>query len=188
MKAAEGLLGTAAALFAVLPGLNSILGGAGSTPGDERLFGGVSVATGVAVLLIVTILKAKIRRIARRKIVLLSVIILLLGIAVLATHIGVLAASVVQYQIDSPQSTASRQFVFPIAPSGQLASMISTAGGRLAALYRYGPDAIAASLLQGTNPLGVALTKGLLLVTFALISASFAAVLMILAYRVGSSA
>ena len=187
MKAAEAVLGTAAALFAVLPGVNSILSGAGATPGDEKLFGGVSVAVGVAVLLMISIFKPKVRRVARTKVVIVSIILLIIGVTMIATHVGVLSSTVVEYRIDDPPDAKPRLYVFPLRADGRLHGMITTAGGRLAALYRYGPDAIAAALLDGSNPLRVALSKGLLLFTFAAISACFSAALLILAYRLSSA-
>lgn len=188
MKAAEAILAGAAALFALLPGLNSILGGAGATPGDEKLFGGVSVAVGVGTLLAVTMFKAKIRRVSRRKIAIGTAMLLVATIGVLAAHVGMLANVIVVYQIDGTPTVAPRAFLFPLRAEGKLANMIAIAGGRLAALYRYGPDAISAALLEPPNPTHSALTKGLLLFTFSSISAGFSAALLILAYRSQPSA
>ena len=183
MKAAEAVLATAAGLFAVLPGVNSILSGAGSTPGDEKLFGGVSVAVGVAVLLMITMFKATIRRLKRTKVIAAGVSLLAIGIAMVAVHVGVLSGTVVEYRVDGVPEAKPRLYVFPLRADGRLHGMVNTAGGRLAALYRYGPDAISAALLDDSNPVRVALTKGGLLFTFGGISGCFSAALLLLAYR-----
>jgi hypothetical protein len=187
MKPTEIVLGTAASLFAVMPGLNSILSGAGSTPGDQKLFGGVSVAVGVAVLLMVSIFRETVQRSARKTIVLISTLLLVLGVTLIAAHAGILSAVVVEYRVDDPPAPPPRLFLFPLAPTGKLAGMIAAAGGRLAALNRYLPDAIEPALNEGSNPLRIALTKWLLLVTFGSISGCFSGALLLLALRQGAS-
>ena len=130
-------LKAAAGIFAILPGLAVLQGGLGVPPeqGMKLIFGGTIEAFGVLSLLLVAINGAWIRSLSRRVVTIATIIIGVLGFALLLAYIGCYQYCVVTVD---PRGTV----YFPLWNGGDLARMVSDTGSRSAAIEKYGRYAV----------------------------------------------
>ena len=133
----KAVLKAAAAIFAVLPGLGVLQSGLGVPPEDgmKLIFGGVIEAFGVLSLLLLRVNRATIRGLSKQAVNIATVAIAGFAFVLLLAYLGCYSYCVVTFD---PRGTV----YFPLWNHGVLATMVSNAGGRAAAMDMYGRYAV----------------------------------------------
>ena len=127
----------AAGTFGLIPGLAVLRSGLGVPPeeGMKLIFGGTVEAFGVLSLVLVAVNGVWIRSLSKRTITVATTILAGFAFLLLLAYIGCYQYCVVTVE---PRGTV----YFPFWNSGDLAKMVSDAGGRDAAMVTYGRYAV----------------------------------------------
>lgn len=189
MKALTAVLIGAATLFAVLPGLQAILTGAGVPTGRETQFGGVALLGGTIVLLLAYIVRSNIATWSGRKVGVAAFLGLGGGLTLLVLYTAMLGMSEVEYEDlrTTPPETVVLQFPFTSLVGGDLEKMILRANGPLEAIDRYGRRTIEEELKKGYLSGPLALTAGLLMAVYVLITTSLVFSLSVAGWKAAAS-
>ena len=131
----KALFLAASGMLAAIPGLAIILKGVGAPPGEEILFGGLVEAFGVLSLLILWINRAKLKRIARKRITNWTIWLAAIFLVCLSSYIFLFRHCVVQHP-------THQTVYYPLWTSGHISEIIDRTGGRYQALDRYGNHSI----------------------------------------------
>src|SRR5262245_52375170 len=133
------LFQASSALFSAIPGLTIIWKGIGTPPGHAILFGGVIEALGVFSLIVLLVNKRKLKRLAGRKVTKIAIILMGVCFVSIVVYIILLDFCVITHPT---HGTA----YFPLWTSGEIAAKVARAGGRYAALDRYGNYSVVDSI------------------------------------------
>jgi len=133
-----------ASTFACVPGLAAIIAGFGAPPNAGAWFGGIATSMGVLTILLAMVQSAEISRMAPRDITRWSLSLLGIGLLVLFVYVFLFDWCVVSHP-------AYGAIVYPLWATGDLAKLISHAGGRWEALDRYGTAGIDAAILKSSS-------------------------------------
>ena len=187
MDYSKAILLAASGLFAVIPGLTSLLSGIGTPPGEKDLFGGLSMAVGVSVLLLFFINRQKIKNVPYRRFNYIAIALIAGAVICTLIYKPVLDYCSISYieKVKEGGSTMemATDFFFPIITDGQLQFMITKAGSRVEAANRFGPDAVSNALDKDNNPLYVALSRVLLVILYCFLSAALTSAFCLLSFR-----
>jgi hypothetical protein len=134
----------AASTFACVPGLVTIIAGFGAPPNTGAWFGGIATSVGVLTVLLAMMRSAEISRVSSRRITHWS--LALLGASLLALFVYV-----VLFDWCVVSHPAYGAIVYPLWATGDLAKLISHAGGRWEALDRYGTAGIDAAISTSSS-------------------------------------
>lgn len=169
----------ASGLFSAVPGLAILASGVETPPGYRVIFGGIVEAFGVLSLIALSMNESSIRKISTSKAIRLAVG---LGISSMICLVGYL--TVFQFCVFHHPTHGSAYY--PLWTGGHLADLIATAGGRYAALDRYGayPIAKAVSEMPG-HPFPLILTTTVLLLLYQAIFTTLATSFALLAFHKG---
>lgn len=121
----------ASGVFGAIPGLVIIQTGLGTPPGYNLLFGGVVEAFGALTIIILWVNRRKLEKFNYRKATKYALIFTLLCFVFLAVYIALFNHSVIN---NKARGTA----YYPLWTSGEIAEMVTAAGGRNAAIDEYG--------------------------------------------------
>lgn len=153
-------LKAAAAIFGVLPGFGVLQSGLGVPPeeGMKLIFGGIIEAFGVLSLLLLFVNRTAIQRWSKRVVTRKAAILASVTFILLLGYLGLYHYCVVT---SDPRGTV----YFPFWNGGDLATMVSEAGGRAAAIDMYGRYAVYEAV-QSMGEFPAILTTGILLVLY----------------------
>ena len=173
-KLLMGLSGT----FAAIPGLAVIATGLGAPPKLAVLFGGMIEAFGALTLLLIWVNREAIRAMPSKRVSRFAVAFGVLALVALITYVGCLAATVI--------GTDERGVAYvPLWASGNLASLFAAAGGRNAAVIKYGIDAVLEAVASSPT-IAVAGTTALMIILYQAVFSSMTAAFGLLAIHSGS--
>ncbi|HKO97013.1 MAG TPA: hypothetical protein VJU86_08480 [Pyrinomonadaceae bacterium] len=117
--------------FAAIPGVAIMVKGIGTPPGYAFMFGGIIEAFGSLALILLWLHRDKIQRIKPRRITKVSIILASVSFLSLVLYIVLFKLCVVSHP-------THHTVLFPLWTSGELAKLVSAAGGRWAALDEFG--------------------------------------------------
>lgn len=147
-------------LFNTIPGVVTLLSVLGVPPRYKVAFGAIVQAIGVFSLLALWVNREKIKAMPSSKVTIWAIILVIVFFACICCYIYILGLCVVQHDRGS--------VYFPIWLDGRIADMVSTSGGRPAAITKYGIDAVRQAIEQADNN-SLALTTVILLVVYQMI-------------------
>lgn len=167
----------ASGLFGAIPGLAVIWKGIGSPPQYELLFGGVIEAFGVLSIIILWTNRKKLKAIPASKATNLAIILGVACFVFLVTYISLVTLCIVKHPTHGT-------VYYPLWTSGRIAELVTRAGGRWAALDKYGNYAIVSAINQ--MPVYVMMiTTGLFLFVYQAIFTTLTLAFGALGFRAG---
>jgi hypothetical protein len=155
MKINNAFLSLSAASGAV-PGLAVLATGIGTPPESKALFGGVMESLGAFSLLLLWVNREKIRAMSAVMISRRATLFILLFSLSLLLYVVLFNLCV---------SNVDGETYFPLWISGELKEMVRLAGGRDAALTKYGIDAVHEAI-HNTSDIALSATTAVLLLTY----------------------
>ena len=145
-------------LFGAMPGFAIMFSGLGTPPKHGLIFGGVVEAFGSLTLLLLWINREKIAQMERRKVVRIAIILGVLSFIFLTSYIYLFGQCVIS-------TNDHGTIYFPLWSSGDLAELITYAGGRHAAVEKIGYTSILEAV-QAMPPYAMAVTNAVLLFVY----------------------
>ncbi|MGB7844867.1 MAG: hypothetical protein WBL63_04575, partial [Candidatus Acidiferrum sp.] len=150
----------ASLIFGSIPGISIMTSGLGTPPGYATIFGGVIQAFGALCILLLVASKEKLRGLSGRKITLAAIGLASASLCFLVLYIQLLSLCVVTHPLHG-------SVYFPLWNSGPALEMVSRAGGRYAAIDRYGSYPVSKAIQEAPNyPLPMVTTTVLLLFVY----------------------
>lgn len=125
------LFAAASGIFGCIPGISIMWTELGTPPGYGKIFGGVIQAFGALAILLLFANKEKLKALQSRKATLAAILLAAASLIFLVLYIQLLTVSVVSHPIHGT-------VYYPLWNSGHAQEMIDRAGGRYAAVDRYG--------------------------------------------------
>jgi len=134
----------AASAFACVPGLAAIISGLGAPPNAGVWFGGIATSMGVLTILLIMLRSADLSRVPTRTVTRWSIILLGVGVVAFVAYTLLFDWCVVSHP-------AYGAVVYPLWTTGDLAKLVTQAGGRWNALDRYGTAGIDAAIQKSSS-------------------------------------
>lgn len=164
-----------AAAFASIPGVAILLKGLGTPPHYETIFGGTIEAFGTLSLLVLWLNKGKLKKIPYSKVTKWAVALAIVSLISMLAYIGLFKYCVISHPT---HDTA----YFPLWTSGDIARYVEKAGGRWAALDRYGIFAVE-SAIQRMPTYAIVITTIVLLLVYQIAFTSLTLAFGLLGFR-----
>lgn len=150
----------ASAIFGSIPGIGIMSSGLGTPPGYAKIFGGVIQAFGALSILLLLASREKLKGLDRRKVTLVAIGLASASLCFLVFYIQLLSLCIVTHPIHG-------SVYFPLWNSGHALEMVSRAGGRYAAVDRYGSYPVSKAIQEApSHPLPIVATTVLLLFVY----------------------
>jgi hypothetical protein len=150
----------ASGVFASIPGIGIIVSGLGTPPGYSKLFGGVIEAFGALAILLLATSKGKVQKLPARQVMKTVIILAIASLCLVVLYLQLSALCIVTHPIHGT-------VYYPLWSSGHLAQMLDLAGGRYAAVDRYGFYPVSKAIQEAPNyPLSMVVTTALLLLVY----------------------
>jgi hypothetical protein len=150
----------ASLIFASIPGISVMTSGLGTPPGYGKMFGGVIQAFGALAILLLLASREKLKGLDGGKVTLVAIGLASASLCFLVLYIQLLSLCIVTHPIHGT-------VYFPLWNNGHSLEMVSRAGGRYAAVDRYGSYPVDKAIQEAPNyPLPIVATTVLLLFVY----------------------
>lgn len=167
----------ASGVFASIPGIGIIVSGLGTPPGYAKLFGGVIEAFGALTILLLASSKGSVQKLSARQAVKFAIILAAVSLCLLVVYLQLAGFCIVAHPIHGT-------VYYPLWTGGHLSEMIDRAGGRYAAVDRYGFYPVSKAIQQASgSSFSLGFTTALLLLVYQGIFTTLAAAFGILGLR-----
>jgi hypothetical protein len=154
------LFAAASGIFGSIPGIGIMLSGLGTPPGYSKIFGGVIQAFGALSILLLLTSKDKLKRLARRQVVVAAIVLAIGSLCSLILYLQFSSLCIVTHPIHGT-------VYYPLWNSGHALEVVDRAGGRYAAVDRYGSYPVTKAIQEAPNyPLSIVVTTLLLLLLY----------------------
>ena len=154
------LFAAAAGIFGSVPGISILLSGLATPPGYGRIFGGIIEAFGVLAILLLMVNRSKLKRLTQPQVTLSAIVLCAASFCFLAGYFLLFNYCVVSHPIHGT-------VYYPLWNSGRALAIVEQAGGRYAAVDRYGFYPVEKAIQQAPNyPLQMVVTTSLLLLLY----------------------
>ena len=150
----------ASAIFGSIPGISIMTSGLGTPPGYEKMFGGVIQAFGALSIILLLASREKLKGLGSRKVTLVAIGLASASLCFLVLYMELLSLCIVTHPIHG-------SVYFPLWNNGHALELVSRAGGRYAAVDRYGSYPVSKAIHEAPNyPLPIVATTVLLLFVY----------------------
>lgn len=146
-------------LFNTIPGIATFLKALKVPPGYKFIFSSTVEAFGVLSLLLLWVNRKKIKNMCSSKVTLWAIVLGIISFICICCYVWLLDLCLIHH--------VRGDVYFPIWLDGEIADMVSRAGGRYAAITKYGIDSVCKAIEQTGN--SIAFTNIILLIVYQMI-------------------
>lgn len=167
----------ASGIFGAVPGLTIIGWGLGSPPGYLLLFGGTIEVFGTLTVLLLWVNRKRLKRLTAKQTTGTVLVLIALSLCLVVVYLQLTGLCIANHPIHG-------SVYYPLWKSGHLAEMVDRAGGRYAAVERYGSYPVAKAIQEAPGyPFTMVVTTIVMLLTYQGIFTSLAIAFGVLGIR-----